>query len=964
MRRAIVTSCLFAALSIGQSVDSFARWEWRNLGPATMGGRISDIDASPTDPNRIYVAAGSGGLFRSINGGTTWASIFDHQSTISIGGIAIDPRNADTVWVGTGEANLRNSVSFGDGVYVTRDGGRTWLNTGLKDTQTISRVLVDPVASDTIYVAAVGHSSGPNPERGVFVSWDAGKSWRKTLYIDDVHGASDLDINPVNPTILYAAMWHFDRKPWTFDSGSEKGGVFRSDDGGRTWKKLTNGLPKVMGRIGVKVAPSNPRVVYVIAESNEGTLFRSDDGGSTFAQVSNNRDLVGRGYYFADMRVDPTDENRIYVLNNNLVVSADAGKTFRRIAQKVHGDLHALWINPRDPRLLWEGHDGGLAVSRDRGETWEQVNNLSLAQDYRVSADSRIPFYNVTAGTQDNGTWTGPSRTREPLGILNDDWRMINGVVGFESLTDPDDPDVLVTEQPGGVLLRTDLRTREQHQVGPQLRTNSGGNASGLKYRFSWDAPLVRSPYGKNTVYLAGNVVFQSSDLGKSWEPISKDLTSNDKSKMKDAGGPVWIENSADVVYGTITALAESPVKRGVIWAGTDDGNLQTTPDGGRTWTNVATNLKGVPAGSPISHVEISRAAEGTVYVSLDRHMLDDLRPYIFKTVDNGKTWSNISGNLPAKDWVWTVVEDPRNPRLLYAGTETGLWITWDGGGEWRPLQLANLPASVAVRDIFVHPSQNDLLIATHGRGIWVLDDVTSLQQMDAAVAREAMHLFPVRPSFRYSLRATRFGIGDKAFSAPNPAYGALITYHLGSEGTAKNAKIEILDFRGLVVRELKDLPHAQGWNRVAWDLRYEGGRPQALPGTYRVRLSVDGKSMEQPVQVVLDPEIHTSQEDLALQFEYSTRVRDLQARVNAEVTRLDTLIAKTEKADPSLAALLKQRDVFTRPRGANRAETGPRLIDQIETLAGLLDAANAAPTQEMIAFYGELNSAVSAGVH
>lgn len=961
MKRLVLPLLLSHSFSSAQTVDSFARWEWRNLGPATMGGRISDIDASPTDPNRIYVAAGSGGLFRTTNGGTTWASVFDRQSTISIGGIAMDPRNPDTLWVGTGEANLRNSVSFGDGVYLTRDAGHTWTNTGLRDTQTISRVLVDPMSSDTIYVAAVGHSFGPNPERGVFVSRDTGKTWSKTLYIDDAHGASDLDINPADPKILYAAMWHFDRKPWTFESGSERGGVFRSNDGGRTWTKLTNGLPKLMGRIGVKVAPSNPRVVYVIAESNDGTLFRSDDSGSTFTQVSNNRDLVGRGYYFADMRVDPTDENRIYVLNNNLVVSTDAGKSFRRIAGKVHGDLHALWIDPRDPRLLWEGHDGGLSVSRDRGETWEQVNNLSLAQDYRVSADNRVPFYNVTGGTQDNGTWTGPSRTREPLGILNDDWRMVNGVVGFGSMTDPDDPDVLVTEQPGGVLLRTDLRTREQHQVGPQLRANSGGNASGLKYRFSWDAPLVRSPYGKNTVYLAGNVIFQSSDLGKNWEPISRDLTQNDKSKMKDAGGPVWIENSADVVYGTITALAESPLKRGVIWAGTDDGNLQTTPDGGRTWSNVAANLKGVPTGSPVSHVEVSRATEGTVYVSLDRHMMDDLHPYIFKTTDNGKTWSNISANLPPKDWVWTVVEDPRNANLLYAGTETGLWVSWNSGENWQPLHLANLPSSVAVRDIFVHPLQNDLVIATHGRGIWVLDDVASLQQMDAAVARETAHLFPVRPAFRYTLRATRAGIGDKAFSAPNPAYGALITYHLRA---AAAIKIEILDAKGAVVRTLKDVPGAQGWNRVAWDLRYEGGRPQALPGTYRVRLTADGKSMDQPLQVALDPDIHASQEDLELQFEYSTRVRDLQTRVNAEVARLDRLIGKADRNDSAMAQLLKQRDIFTRPRGANRAETGPRLIDQIEALAASLDTGNAAPTQEMISFFQELNSEVAAGVH
>jgi photosystem II stability/assembly factor-like uncharacterized protein len=661
------------------------------------------------------------------------------------------------------------------------------------------------------------------------------------------------------------------------------------------------------------------------------------------------------------MRVDPSDENRIYVLNNNLVVSNDAGKTFRRIASKVHGDLHALWIDPRDPRLMWEGHDGGLAVSRDRGETWEQINNLSLAQLYRVSADNRALFYNVTGGTQDNGTWTGPSRTREPLGILNDDWRMVNGVVGFESLTDPDDPDVLVTEQPGGVLLRTNMRTREQHQVGPQLRANSGGNASGLKYRFSWDAPLVRSRYGKNTIYLAGNVLFQSSDLGNNWEPISHDLTTSDKSKMKDAGGPVWIENSADVVYGTITALAESPVKRGVIWAGTDDGNLQTTPDGGRTWSNVAGNLKGIPSGSPISHLEISRALEGTVYVSLDRHMLDDPRPYIFKTTDNGKTWSHISSGLSAEGWVWTVVEDPKNSNLLYAGTETGLWFSWNGGAEWQPLHLANLPASVAVRDILVHPAENDLLIATHGRGIWVLDDLTSLQQMDETIAQQQMMLFPVRPAYRYSVRATRFGIGDKAFAAPNPAYGALLTYYLRASGNRSgDAKIEILDLKGTVVRTFKDVPHGEGWNRIAWDLRYEGGRPQALPGTYRVRLTVDGRSAEQPLQIVLEPEIHTSREDLELQFEYSTRVRDLQIRVNAEIARLDGLI----KTNPADASLLKQRDLLTRPRGANRAETGPRLIDQLETLAASIDASNAAPTAEMMALYRELNSEVTAGVH
>src|SRR5258706_4541622 len=567
---------------------------------------------------------------------------------------------------------------------------------GLRDPQTISRVITHPRNPDICYVAAVGHTFGPNPERGIFATFDGGKTWQKTLYIDDAHGAADLEIDPSNPNILYAAMWHFDRKPWTFESGSEKGGVFRSEDAGRTWTKLTQGLPKLMGRIGVKVARTRPNVVYVIAESNGGTLFRSDDGGKSFQSRSDDRELVGRGYYYADLRVDPTDENRIYVLTNALLLSTDAGRSFRRISPRTHGDYHALWIHPKDPKLIWQGQDGGMAVSRDRGESWEQVANIPLGQFYRVYADDRAPFYDVTGGMQDNGSWTGPSRNREPLGILNDDWRMINGFVGFNALSDPDDPDLMLTEQAGGVLLRTNLRTREQQLVGPQIRNNSGGNASALRYRFNWDAPLVKSPFGKNTIYLAGNALFQSSDLGKSWEPISRDLTNNDQSKMKDAGGPVWIDNGADVVYGTITAVSESAAARGTIWTGTDDGNIQVTANGGSVWTNVAKNPPDGPPGSPLSPVEASRRDPRTAYVALNRHMLDDFRPYVFKTTDGGSTWTSISGNLPANAYVWVIREDPKNPSLLYAGTELGIIASWTGRSALLPLTLPDLPGTSA----------------------------------------------------------------------------------------------------------------------------------------------------------------------------------------------------------------------------------------------------------------------------
>ncbi len=931
---------LWAGICLAQVPDPklLSKWEWRNIGPATMGGRIADLAGVPGDPNLVYAAAGSGGLFKSTNAGTTWRPIFDHETTISIGGIAIDEMHPDTIWVGTGEANLRNSVSFGDGIYLSRDGGNSWRNMGLKDTQTISRVVVNPKNAAIAYVAAVGHTFGPNAERGVFATFDGGKTWQKTLFIDNVHGAADIDIDPSNPDVLYATMWHFDRKPWTFESGDTNGGVFKSIDAGRTWRKLTN-LPALMGRIGVKVSPSNPKCIYVIAECKDGTLFRSNDAGATFEKLSSERDLVGRGYYFADMRVDPTDENRVYVLTNNLLLSTDGGKSFKRIASKVHGDLHALWIDPKNPRRIWEGNDGGLAVSQDRGDTWEQIDNIPLGQFYQVYADNRVPFYNVTGGMQDNGSWTGPSRTREPLGIMNDDWRMINGFVGFDALSDPDNPDIVITEQAGGVLLRTDLKTREQQQVGPNVRNNSGGTAAGMKYRFNWDAPFVKSPFGKNIWYLAGNAVFQSSDSGHSWEPISGDLTNNDQSKMQNAGGPVWIENSADLVYSTILSVSESPAKRGVIWTGTDDGNLQVTTNGGEKWTNLSAHIPGIPKNAPISHVEASRKSELTAYISLDLHMFDDFRPLIFRTTDGGKTFTKITNGLPANGWVWTVREDPKNPDLLYAGTELGLFASWNAGTTWTPLHLANMPYAIAVRDILIHPVSNDLIVATHGRSVYVLDDISALQHKSSDAS-----LLEPRTAYRVAMRPTRFGVGDKTFAAPNPPYGALITYFLPAPA---DVHLEILDSKGAPVRNLRDATHDAGFNRIAWDLRYDSGRgPQALPGTYKVRLTVDGKSLEQPLDLRIDPNVKVSTEDLATQFDYARRIQQLQARVNAAIRKIDA------SGTPN-----PLRDQLARPAGASRAETGPRLLENLNSLSTIIDSANAAPTPAMIKYFNELNS-------
>ena len=881
--------------------------EWRSIGPAVMGGRISDLDGIPGDPATMFAAAGSGGLFVTHDGGITWRSIFDRQSTISIGAIAVQRGKPDVIWVGTGESNVRNSVSFGDGVYKSQDGGRTWQSTGLRDTQTISRIVINPKNPDQVYVAALGHPFGPNEERGVFATGDGGKTWRKSLYIDAEHGAADLEMDPSDPNTLYAGMWKFDRKPWTYSSGSEKGGVYRSSDAGKTWKKLTTGLPALMGRIGVKVAPSDPKTVYVVAETKEGSLFRSSDHGDTFTTVSSERDLVGRGYYFCDLRVAPDRADRVFVLADALLQSDDGGKEFRRVAQKVHGDQHAMWIDPKDPRRMWLGSDGGLAVTYDGAAHWEQVNNIPLGQFYRVSTDSKQPFYNVMGGLQDNGSWIGPSRTREPGGIFNDDWRAISGIVGFTVLSDSEDPDIVLSETPGGGLLRTDLRTREQQSVSPQPRAFRGVSASGWKYRFGWDAPLVRSPFGANTIYFGANVIFQSSDYGKNWENISPDLTTQNAARMSPKPNPISPDNISSDIYSTISAIAESPVKRGVLWAGTDDGNLQVSFNGGGKWTNVAPRI----IDARVTHVEPSRTNEMTAYTSLERHMLDDFHPYIYKTTDGGQSWAKIVAGLPDNAFVWTIKEDAKNPSVLYAGTELGIYASISGGAEWFPLHLKNLPFAVAVRDIEQQPVTNDLIIATHGRSIWILDDAVVLEQLANSTAAAApAFVFDMRPALRFAVRPTRFAYGDKMYLGANPAYGALISYT-----AAGPVKLDVVDEKGELVRELK-AETGLGIHRAVWDLRYTSGS-QALPGYYKVRITVAGQSMYKPFEVQLDPSLKVSAEDLRSQFETSSELRRM---------------AATVKGTPQLASSLQQ-------------------------LATLVDAADAAPTAAMLRYFAELQA-------
>ncbi len=962
--------------------SALAGIEWRSIGPANMGGRTADVEGVPGDPNIVYAATGSGGLWKTTNGGVTWRPIFERQNTISIGDIALAPSNPDVIWVGTGESNVRNSVSFGDGVYKSTDAGKTWQHMGLKESEHISGIAIHPTNPDIVYVGALGHAFGPNEERGVFMTTDGGKTWTKTLYLDREHGISDLEIDSSNPNILYAGMWSFDRKPWTHRSGSEKGGLYRSIDAGRTWNKITKGLPKLMGRIGVRIAPSNPNVVYAIVESKDGTLYRSDDKGETFRQVSKDTRIVSRGFYYTTVRVDPTNENRIFAVASVLFVSIDGGKTFRSITGRTHIDYHALWVDPKNPRRMWQGQDGGIAVSYDGGETWDYRNNIPLGQFYQIYADNRLPFYYVMGGLQDNGAWTGPSRTREPAGIMNDDWRMVSFGDGFYVINHPDDPELYISESQGGNILRTDMRTREQQDINPWGRGSGDGPAEGEKFRFNWNSPIIPSTHDRNTVYFGGNVVFKSSDFGKTWEQISPDLTTNDPAKQKDAGGPIAVENTTAEYHTTIITLAESPIQKDQIWAGTDDGNLQVSNDGGKTWTNLIKNISGLAANSPVSAIEPSRTNAQLTYAAFDRHMLDDFRPYIFKTSNGGKSWQNISGNLPAKAYVQVVREDPKNPNLLYAGTEIGLFASYDGGASWGRLNLKNLP-HVSVHDIVVHPRENDLILATHGRSVWILDDATPVQQMSAQILGKAAHLFPVRPALRFATRFTRYGIGDAIFTGPNPPYGSLITYYLKEKPDDKATfKVQIFDRANKLVFELDRPAKEAGLNRVAWNLRHTGAElrrlptdeemmfgggprgPLAVPGNYTVKVTVGEQVLEQPLEVRLDPTITVPAGDLQAQLELALKVRDMQSSVNAALRFLDSLETQVKNTQTTAKTLSKEPDkeltkaledylkqIDAQQDRLARATDGlgfpgkSQISNRLGDIFGSIDGANAAPT-------------------
>ena len=886
--------------------------KWRNIGPAVMGGRTVDFAVVESNPSIIYAAVGPSGLWKTVNGGITWQPVFDKEGTISIGAVAVSQSNPDIVWVGTGESTCRNSVSIGDGVYKSEDGGKTWKHMGLKDTQHISRIVIDPKNPNVVYVAAMGHLWGKNKERGVYKTTDGGKTWKKILYIADDVGIADLVMDPSNNLILYAAAYQHGRKPYYFYSGGPLSGIYKTTNGGATWKKLTKGLPKGdTGRIGLAVSRSNPNVVYAIIENKKGGIFRSEDKGETWHVMGNVKVLNqvnSRPFYFSQIRVDPTNDLVLYSASFNLFVSRDGGKSFKVISRGIHPDHHALWIDPNNPLHLIDGNDGGIDISWDGGKTWYDVKNIPAAEVYHVGFDMKKP-YNVFCGLQDNGSWMGPSNSKEWQGIKNNHWKPIGGGDGFFALSPANNPDIIYTESQTGEIIRVEVKRAVSQAVRPEAPLNKE------PYRFNWNTPIAISPHDPNVIYLGGNYLFRSSDGGRSWEIISPDLTTNDPKKIIDSGGPITPDNTGAEVHCTIYAIAESYLEPGVIWVGTDDGNLQLTKDNGKTWTNVVKNIKGLPPNSWVSSIEPSHFDKGTVYVTFDRHRDDDFAPYVYVTHDYGKTWKSLRNNLPSFGYTHVIKEDPFNKNILYLGTEFGIFISFNRGKKW--LKFNNNLPTVAVRDIAIHPRERDLIIGTHGRGVWILDDIRPIEELSKAVATDA-YLFPIRDAEIFYPRVSGEYYGRAEFAAENPPFGAIINFYVKKK--PEKAVLNIYDGEGKKIRTIKLKKVKEGLNRTVWDLRYSSAietLPEeikemlrefgmrgprgafVLPGIYTVELKAGTTSVKQKVKVYPDPAQDYPMEERKQKIMYVNQANALLKQVfivGALVNRVDSQLKILDK--------------------------------------------------------------------
>lgn len=982
-----------AAAALG--AEQLAGLEFRAIGPALMGGRIDDFAVVESDPATFYVATASGGVFKTINGGTTFAPVFDDQATSSIGDVTLAPSDPQIVWVGTGEPNNRQSSSWGNGVYRSADGGATWTHAGLAETHHIGRIVVHPGNPEIAYVAALGRLWGPNPERGLYKTSDGGRTWTLSKFVDADTGFVDVAIDPHSPDTLYAASYQRRRTPFGYNGGGPGSGLWKTTDGGRSWKKLTKGLPSDgdVGRIGLAVYRRDPRIVYALVEhAKEQGIFRSEDRGETFVKMSATNP---RPSYYSKLHVDPNNDLRVWVLGAPIFFSEDGGKTFKTDrGEKIHGDYHGLWIDPADSDHMLVGTDGGIHTSRDAGRNWDFVNTIPLAQFYEVTVDNRRP-YRVCGGLQDNGSWCGPSRTFTRQGVSNEDWFRVGGGDGFFVRIDPTDPDTVYQESQDGSLGRVDLRTGERRTLKPEP-------PAGEKYRFNWNSPVEISAHDAKVVYYGGNRLFRSTNRGDDWTPISPDLTRGEKRDdltiFGKAAKDFLSRNDGVVHWGTITTFAESPKDANVLWAGTDDGRLHVTRDLGATWTELT--VPGVPKGTYVSRVEAGRAAAGTATVAFDGHRGNDFAPWVFRTDDFGKTWARIFTALPEGSTVSVVREHPQNPQVLLAGTERGLWISFDRGAS--AVRMTGKLPMVPVDDLVFHPTEGDLVVGTHGRGVYVLDDASLLARVEPALAQAELTAFEPRPAVAWRIANHKGDNGARFFVAQNPPDGALVSYFLKSKpGDKDKVEVVVKDAAGAVVRKLEG-PKALGLNRVAWDLRTEapvtpepgagggfGGPPRGPlvdPGKYTVDITAGAAKASVSVAVEEDPRLTISTAERAVWSQAVRAAAKEWARADAadkrlaaaekQLKELQTALGKAPKASDKLKEAVKvalasvepqaralRRDVPLGFAGAPLASEPEPLLPRARGLYFALSSYTAPPTAQQARVAEQVAKQVEAAV-
>jgi photosystem II stability/assembly factor-like uncharacterized protein len=982
----VVFATIFASSLCAQTIDQhlFDGMRWRQVGPF-RGGRAETVAGVVGNPLVYYFGAVAGGVWKTTNGGASWTPITDRQGIFSIGAITIDPSNANVLYVGTGEPCLRNDISSGDGVYKSIDGGKSWTNIGLRDSRHIADILVDPQDPKTVFVAALGHAFGPNEERGVFRSRDGGETWQKILFVDDKTGATDLVFDPHNPKVLFAAMYGVRRTAYSMISGGPGSGLYKSTDGGDTWHHLRgNGLPEgILGRIGVAVSGADSNRVYAMIEAKENALYRSDDGGQNW-QMVNNEPIWVRPWYGNHVFADSKNPDVVYILDLGAMRSSDGGHKFSTMPVP-HSDDHHLWIDPENPKRMIEADDGGASISQDGGATWSPETNQPTAQFYHVATDNEFN-YRIYGSQQDSGSVGIESRS-DSGSITDREWHSVGGGESGFNWPDPRDPAIVYGGDHNGHFTRYNGHTGQVQDIAPWFGARAHPPAE-LKHRFQWTAPMLISPHDPGVLYIGGEVLFRSTTGGMSWTIISPDLTRNDKSKQQSSPTPLTPDNSSSEYYDTIFAISESPLQKGLIWVGSDDGLVHITRDGGKSWTKITPPQ--LPEWACVNLIEASPYSAGAAYLVGDLHFSDDFRPMIFKTVDYGKTWTEITHGIPDGDYVHSIHADPQRKGLLYAGTETGIFVSFDDGANWQSLQL-NLPHT-PVFDTGVHG--NDLIAATHGRAFWVLDNITPLRQANAQIISASAYLY--KPATAIRVHAAG-GFGGRAGgpAGQNPPNGAVIDYYLSAAPSAP-ISLEILDSAGHVLHRVSSetvrepdapagargrngnqdtLPARAGMNRYVWNLRVNGpaplpgivvmevrSGPAMPPGLYRVRLTADGKQYTAPLEIKMDPRVHVTLADLQKQYDFAIQIRDRVTEVHNSVMQIRQARAALEAARSgadsakldSIATLdskldaLEQRLTQVKSTNGSAALVYPIMLDaQYADLGNVLETADSAPPQQ-----------------